>query len=125
MPTPTSADREIAVSWVAIRRLRGDVPGLTVAQAAAYLRQLVFEGRLRPTPRHWMRHGQFKPGSGLIYSHLEPDYCLVVRGGMIRELVVRGDTLPVDVARPGRPHADLAPFDWREPDPEWDLIEAA
>ncbi len=119
--TSTCADREIGVWWAAIRRLRADVPGLTVAQAAAYLRQLLVEGRLRSTPRHWMRHGRFKPGSSFIYSHLEPDYCLVVRGDTVRELIIRGDALPVATTAPGRPRPDGEPFDRHDLDLELEL----
>ena len=90
---------------------------LSGSQAVAYIEQLLDEGTSRPTPRRWMRRGHFAPGTRFVYSHLEPDHCLLVRGGAVERLVVRGD----DITAPVRRHRMRMPveaFNWRSLDLE-------
>lgn len=46
-----------------------------------------------------MRRGFFAPGTRFVYSHLEPEHCLLVLGGAVERLVVRGDDIAAPVRR--------------------------
>jgi hypothetical protein len=105
----------VVVSLRAVRRLQAEFPHLTGGQAASYIQQLFAEGSSRSTPRRWMRPGLFKPGTRFVYSHFEPDFCVVVRGGVAINVVVRGDRV-VRPAQHGPARTEIARFDWRSID---------
>jgi hypothetical protein len=111
---------EVVVSPRAIRRLQAEYRRLPRRDAVSYIRELVIGGKRRPTPRHWMRPGPFKPGTRFVYSHREPDFCVIVRGNRATDLVVRGDQLPPPAQR-GPVRDVVNPFDWRA----FDLEEVA
>lgn len=103
---------DIAVSNRAIRRIRAEFPGVSRLEATRYIRQLVSEGTSRPTPRHWMRPGAYDPGTRFVYSQFEPDFCVLVSGDLVRDIVVRGDAVAPPAQRGPLTEA-AASFDWR------------
>src|SRR4051812_46640865 len=84
---------QLVLSVSAVRRLQEDCPGLGVVDAARYLRGVVASGRSRSIPRHWMRALDARAGTRFVYSADDPDRCVLVYGGAIIGLFVRGDEL--------------------------------
>jgi hypothetical protein len=74
----------------AIDRYRQRVdPTATPAQARLVLGRLVCLGRVRSTPRHWMRHVHKTPGLLYVYWAELPGVCALVLDGSLITLITR------------------------------------
>ena len=93
--TPTG--RSVRLTRHAVARYIERVdPRATAAQATEALVALVAGGRVRATPRHWMRQTQSEDGTRYLYHAETPGVCILVRGGsaitvLTRELIRGSD----------------------------------
>ncbi|MGH2702241.1 MAG: hypothetical protein ACRDJ2_10770 [Actinomycetota bacterium] len=68
----------------AIERYQGRVDAtVSRAEARELLADLASRSKVRPTPRHWMRHTVRRPGSRYLYCADRHDICLVVAGDSV------------------------------------------
>jgi hypothetical protein len=81
----------VSLSNHAVSRYRERVaPSTSVLEARLALGRFVRLGRVRATPRHWMR-GDVDPAPGVrfIYWSGRPEVCAIVRGDVVVTVVTR------------------------------------
>ena len=76
--------RKYRLTRHAVERYRERVdPHASDPEAEAVLADLAARGRVRPTPRHWMRHTTKRAGSRYLYCADRHDVCLVIVGDAV------------------------------------------
>ena len=96
-----------AVSQHAVARYRSRVDDVSEPVARSAIEELLKDVRLRPTPRHWMRH-RTTYGSGVRfgYSPRAPHVALVLRSSTVATVLTRAmyrrasDEVPFSAAPP-------------------------
>jgi hypothetical protein len=100
----------------------------TFAVARLALGEFLASGRVRPTPRSWMREVAPAPGLRFVYSARRPGLCVLVRNGaavtvVTRTMMSRSGRLEVEVGRRRERRLERqTPWRW---DGETSLGEAA
>jgi hypothetical protein len=81
----------LSLSTHAITRYRERVaPTASAHEARLALTRFVMLGRVRATPRHWMREDiDPAPGTRFVYWAGRPDVCAIVRGDVVVTVVTR------------------------------------
>src|SRR5712691_5180892 len=87
----------------AIRRYQQRVAAVTRAEAERAIQCILREGRIRATPRHWMRATtSYGEGVRFAYSPSAPDLCIVLRGTTAVTIITRSLSRGTASARPER-----------------------
>jgi len=101
--------------------------GASRLEARLALQQLVAQGRVRPTPRHWMRDRFYQPGVCFIYWSGRPGVCAL----LVDDAVVTVKTRALCQGTPRPQHLTSLPRPSWDEEPKWrwngliDVDEAA
>lgn len=95
---------QVRITDHVVQRYRQRVdPRATAAEARLALARMVSLGRVRSTPRHWMRNVNQTPGLVFLYWAELPGVCGLVVNGALVTVVTR------ELCRRDRRHLELVP----------------
>jgi hypothetical protein len=88
---PQAAPRPfVRTTTHAVDRYRERVDcGISRTEAASRIQRILADGIERDRPRAWMQQVNHQPATAYVYCPLDPETCLVVRGGAVLTVLTR------------------------------------